>query len=89
MLKNSDLGLSKGCLRLALKCCSKGRIQKIQKEGAVSLPFPPRNENFTFQGIQHFERIRDAKESKINVSKHRIKELFLKRLSKQNRTVSG
>ena len=45
----------------------RGRILKIQKEGAEFPPPPsplpnlPSNENFTFQDIRHCERIPDAK----------------------------
>ena len=39
--------------------------------------------------IEYCRRIHDAKKSNINVSEDRIKEHFIKRFLKQNRSVSG
>ena len=56
---------------------SRGQIQKIHKEGTESLPLSPlpriKTSLFRTCSLQHCERIRDAKQSNINVSEDRIK----------------
>ena len=72
---------------------SRGQIQKIHKEGTESLPLSPlpriKTSLFRTCSLQHCERIRDAKQSNINVSEDRIKTKKKKRFLKQNRSVSG
>ena len=70
-----------------------GRILKIQKEGAEFPPFSPgdsprmKTSLFRTYGIVSIFLMQSK--AKINFSQHRIKQLFIKRFSKENRIVSG